>query len=313
MVLRRTKTSTPMKDKLIRRSLDAGQRAIRHYLNQEHDQFLMQAAMCFELLGKARLAAIHPSLIVDRDFDSFLHVCAAGKHAQRAPWNLKTINATEVLLRCLQLHPALNDFKARLRLLAEFRNSAIHLGEVVNEEQKEIFHEFLAATSLIVDEMQIPREEFFGEFEKLVAAHLDKSLTEANRLTEEKIARAKTDYDKKYGSLDLVHTQGIIKSVESAYSFRQYVDQLAECPACRNQGLLVGSIDVDWEADFDDGQIVGAYPVVTLLPSNFVCNLCDLSLDGSAELKAAGLGKPIHVEDVDPTDFYDEPDYDSNR
>ena len=100
------------------------------------------------------------------------------------------------------------------------------------------------------------------------------------------------------------------KSVESGYSLRKYEDQLATCPACGNEGLLGGSIDVDWEADFEDGHAVGAYPIVTLTPSTFVCDLCGLSLDSSAELKAVGWEGPIPVEDVDPADFYDEPDYD---
>src|SRR5260370_11178835 len=138
-----------MKDQLLKRSADAAQRAIRHYLAEEYDQFLIHAGHCFELVGKARLAAIHPSLIVDRDFDSFLHVCAAGKHAKRPPWNIKTITATEVLTRCIQLHPALNDFNVRLRLLADYRNSAIHLGDIFDEEKKEILHAFVAGVSLI--------------------------------------------------------------------------------------------------------------------------------------------------------------------
>src|SRR5947207_2129905 len=108
-----------MKDNLLSSSKAAGRRAIGHYLNREYDQFLMQAALCFELLGKARLASIHPSLIVDRDFDSLLHACATGTHARRPPWQIKTINATEVLLRCTQLHPRLGNFSARLRLLAD--------------------------------------------------------------------------------------------------------------------------------------------------------------------------------------------------
>jgi len=299
--------------KLKDHGLKAGQRAIGHYLNQEHDQFLMQAAMCFELLGKARLATIHPSLIIDRDFDSLLHVCAAGKHAQRPPWSLRTIIATEVLQRCLQLHPALKDYKDRLRLLAEFRNSAIHLGEIVDEERKEIFHEFLAATALLAGEMQISRKDCFGEFDDLVATHLSEADSELNRSTAEKLARAKANYDRKYGLLTRNHLHSIIASSENAYEIRRYEDQLAICPACENQGLLRGSIDVDWQADFDDGQIVGTYPVVSLIPSGFVCNLCGLSLDGSTELKAAGLGEPIHVQDVDPADFYDEPDLDFYR
>lgn len=301
----------PIKDKLMAASLSAAQRAIRHYLTEEHDQFFMQAAQCFEQLGKARLAAIHPSLIVDRDFDSFLHVCAASKHAKRPPWNIKTISATEVLTRCIQLHPRLAEFSPRLKLLADFRNSAIHLGEVIEEERKEIFHAFLAATSLIVDEMGEERKEFFGEFADLVATHLDKSLAEVNRSVAEKLARAKTDYERKYGILDAVHRQGIIKSVEGGYSPEKYEDELAECPACGNQGMLSGTYDVDWEADdFDDyGFPTTAYPVVTLTPSTFLCNLCGLLLNGAAELKAAGLDEPIQIEDVDPSDFYDEPDY----
>jgi hypothetical protein len=207
----------------------------------------------------------------------------------------------------LQLHPALKDYKERLRLLAEFRNSAIHLGEIVDKERKEIFHEFLAATALLADEMKISRKDCFGEFEDLVATHLSKADSELNRLTAEKLARAKANYDKKYGLLARNHLHSIITSFENAYEIRQYEDQLAACPACENQGLLGGSIDVAWEADYDEGQIVGASPVVTFIPSNFTCDLCGLSLNGSTELRAAGLGESILVKDVDPSDFYDEP------
>jgi hypothetical protein len=47
-----------MKEKLLKQGADAAQRAIRHYLKDEYDQFFIQAGISFELLGKARLAAI---------------------------------------------------------------------------------------------------------------------------------------------------------------------------------------------------------------------------------------------------------------
>jgi hypothetical protein len=50
--------ATPMRDQLMKRSAGATQRAIRHYLSEEYDQFLVQAAASFEQLGKARLAAL---------------------------------------------------------------------------------------------------------------------------------------------------------------------------------------------------------------------------------------------------------------
>src|SRR5258708_26840915 len=299
-----------MKDQLLKRSANAGQRAIRRYLGEEYDQFLIQASHSFELLGKARLAAIHPSLIVDRDFDSFLHVCAEGKHAKRPPWNIKTITATEVLTRCAQLHPGLNDFSSRLKLLADHRNSAIHLGEIIETERKEIFHTLLASSSLLADEMGIPRKEFFGEFAELVATHLDKSLADVNRVVAEKVARAKTNYQQKYGTLDAVYVESIVKSLEGSYVLAKYEDQLVQCPACGKVGMTSVSFDVEWEADFDDdGTPMGAFPIVTLTPSTFICNLCGLSLGDTSELKAAGLGEPIGIEDVDPSDFYEEPDY----
>ena len=300
-----------MKENLKKRSLDAGQRAIHHYLQTEYDQFLMQAAMCFELLGKSRLATIHPSLIVDKDFDSFLHVCAEGKHSKRAPWNIKTINATEVLKRCIQLHPALTDFKDRLGMLAEFRNSAIHLGEVIEDERKEIFHEFIASTCLIIEEMGIPRKDFFGRFADLVETHLNTSLTEVSRLVAEKIARSKSNFERKYGMLNNVHREDLIGHEEDEYDLEKYEEQFATCPACGKKSVLSGSTDVDWDVDFyPDGTVMGATPIVTLTPSTFSCRVCGLALEGSAELQAAGFSKTLPVDDVDPADFYDERDYD---
>jgi hypothetical protein len=178
------------------------------------------------------LASIHPSLIVDRDFDSFFLVCAGGKHTQRPPWSIKTITATEVLKRCNQLHPRLRDFEKRLTLLAEYRNSAIHLGEIIQDEKKEIFHVFLAATSLLVDELGMKREDYFGEFAKLVETHLDDSLAETNRDVAEQLARAKDVFAKRYSALENAQMEVVAKSVEANYPVDKYELVLVDCPAC---------------------------------------------------------------------------------
>jgi hypothetical protein len=298
-----------MKDQLLKRSVDAAQRAVRHYLVPEYDQFLIQAGHSFELLGKATLAAIHPSLIVDKDFDSFLLVCAGGKHTQRPPWNIKTITATEVLRRCNQLHPRLRDFEKRLALLAEYRNSAIHLGEIVEDEKKEIFHAFLAATSLLVDELGLKRQEYFGGFAELVETHLDDSLAQTNRDVAEQLARSAAIYAARYSALEKEQMKVVVKSVEASYSVDKYERVLVDCPACGQKGLLSGSCEVNWEVDYErDGSISGGYPVVTMTASDFCCFFCDLILEGAAELEAAGLPTTVDIEDPDPQDFYDPPE-----
>jgi|ERR1700722_12454317 len=296
-----------MKDKLLKQSAGAAQRGIRHYLDEEYDQFLIHAAHSLELVGKARLATIHPSLIVDRDFDSLLHVCAAGKHAKRPPWNIKTITATEVLARCIQLHPGLRDFSGRLGLLAAYRNSAVHFGEIVAEEKEEIFNSFIAATSLITDEMGIKRTDFFGESAELVASRLDASLEKVNRDVAERLTRAVIMFKRRFSELDNAQLEVVLKSVEAGYPVDKYERRLIDCPACGKQGLISGTCDVDWQADIDyDGSVSGAYAVVTMTASGFSCGFCGLTLDDAAELKAAGLSTTIDVDDADPEDFYEE-------
>lgn len=302
--------STSIKDQLMTASCGACQRAIRQYLNGEYDRFLMDAAHSLEQLGKARLASIHPSLIVDRDFDSFLHVCSASKHAKRPPWNIKTITATEVLARCVQLHPKLSDFHPRLKLLADLRNSAVHIGQIVEEERKEIFHTYLAATDILLDELGEKRSDYFGELTDLVATHLDESLADINRSVAEKIAHSKSEYQRKFGMLSAEHRNSIVKSIENNYDLTKYENTLEHCPGCNNLGVLRGSYDIDWEVDYDrDGTISGGYPVVTLTPFIFECGICELDLDGTTELRAAGMRESVEIEDVDPADFYGDPDY----
>ena len=67
---------------------------------------------------------------------------------------------------------------------------------------------------------------------------------------------------------------------------------------------------MEWDADIDrDGSIMGVFPIVTLKALIFICNVCGPTLDAPSELKAAGLQVSINIEDIDPADFYEEPDY----
>jgi hypothetical protein len=299
-----------MKEKLLKQGFNSTQRAIRHYLNKEHDQFFIHAGSSFELLGKARLAAIHPSLIIDRDFDSLLHACAAGKHSKRPPWNVKTISATEVLDRCTQLDPELKVFSARLKLLAEYRNSIIHLGEVPEVEVKQLFRSYLAGSSLILKSLELKPEEVFGEFAEMVSQELNEALAEVHVLVAEKLAQARDSFQQRYSALDPAQLKALINVIESGYKsgMEKYRDVLEECPACQNVGIASGDYDLDWDIDYDNGIPIGGSPIVTLNPSDFVCNVCGLKLEDATELTAAGLPDSINIEDVDPSDFYEEAD-----
>ncbi len=59
------------------------------------------------------------------------------------------------------------------------------------------------------------------------------------------------------------------------------------CPACGHLGLLTGTPEPDWEADWDYGDaqsyIAGVYvDSITLHASGFECRVCRLTLDDAA-------------------------------
>ena len=97
---------------LLHSSGDAAQRAIRHHLAGKQEQFLIQAAMSVELAGKALLVSLHPALVIDaKFFDSLLHACGAGEHAKAGAESLRTISASEVVNRCIQVDVRLSFLK----------------------------------------------------------------------------------------------------------------------------------------------------------------------------------------------------------
>lgn len=134
-----------MKQALLTKSSEWAQKAIRSYLDGQYENFLVNAGIAFELLGKAFLAGIHPSLIVDKDFDSLLQVCGAGGHSKKAPGNIRTIGAKDVISRISQILPQLISYEQELGFLADMRNGAVHIGVIGTVNVAEIVSVFFTS------------------------------------------------------------------------------------------------------------------------------------------------------------------------
>jgi hypothetical protein len=309
-----------MKTDLHSRSSVMAQRAIRHFLDHEFDRFFILAAVAFELLAKARLTEIHPTLIAaDKDFDALLHLAGAEKHATTPPWSIRTIGAGEALTRCLKVQPELGDVAKDLRLLADVRNSVVHLGAVPKTDARRVFGSFLRASGILLKELPLTAEAYFGEFEPVVKAHLDKTAATATQLVVERIAAAKAGFKARYGDLPKTQIEMILQAIHASIRVEKYAEVFAECPSCKQSGVARGLMDVRWDADVDrEGNVEGVFPTAKLIPQEFKCPVCLLQLKGALELKAAGLHTPLPIPDIDPSDFltpetepeYDPPDFD---
>lgn len=294
-----------MKDKIYNNAKEFNQKGMNYYVEKELKQSIINLSISAELIGKAFLAIIHPSIIVDGDFDSLLRVCGAGKYSRKSPMNIRTIGAREVFKRCFQILPKLRDYEKELHLLADVRNGLVHLGDHDIEVSKQIFKPYLRYTKIILAAMNSPFDDYFGEFSELADANILDATKEIDLEVQKAIIKAKSNFKKRFESLDEKVKEKIIKTIIASYALDMYDEDLISCPACSNDAILSGSHEVtDWEADFDeDGNPEGAYPIVKLHGDSLRCDVCGLILSTSEKLEVAGVETEVELEDIDPADF----------
>jgi hypothetical protein len=302
--------ATPISDELRDSAAEFPQSALRAYLNQDHAVFLLHAATALEHTSKAFLASIHGSLIAASDFDSLLHLCGRSSHTRTPRTRMKTITVQESLTRAGQLVPALENLKKSLQLLVWVRNGVVHAGQV--ERDVDILIPFLRACDYLLAELpDSDRSAFWGASLEIVDARLSESTDAAKVRAVDPLAAARRRFAERYAGMEDTVREAVIASIEESYVPEKYQQTLLTCPACKNLALAHGSYDVEWEPDWDysDGQVwmAGAVATVRFAPGTVECRVCDLVLDGEAELQAAGVPGSWELDnaDVDPSDFYE--------
>jgi len=296
-----------MKKKILERSKDFANKGLKNYVEGENEHFLVNLAISSELLGKAYLADIHPSLIIDRDFDSLLHACGAGEHARKSPTNIRTLGAKEVFNRCSQILPKLKEYEETMNILASIRSGLVHLGDHDAELAKKVFTPYLKHAKIILEALNIGLKDFFGEFSDIASTNIKDSRQEIEIHVQTSLAKARSDFKQRFQGMEKEVVKGIIKTLEESYVLTKYEEENTQCPICKNLGVVSGSFEVEkWEVDVDrDGNPEGAYPVVKLHCDSFKCRVCGLELESSEALESAGIEPCIDLENVDPADFYD--------
>jgi hypothetical protein len=284
---RDTKSESDLRDDLCSSAERFARSALRAFLEQDWPIFLLHASTALEQLTKAYLASLNPSLIAASDFDSLLHACGLGRHAQRPPRLMRTITVTTALERAGQLVPALKNLSKEVGLLADVRNGVVHAGRVESSAAETVLAPFLKACDELLVPMGIARGHFWAD------------------LTEVVEASARLEFEKRYAAMEPEVRGAVLKVILEGYRFEGHEQDLVNCPSCGEPALATGTVDVSWEADFDrddfgETYIVGAYPsAVTFYPNRLECRTCGLRLDGLEELQAVGIERSWRVEDPD--------------
>jgi hypothetical protein len=237
--------------------------------------YLLHAATALELLAKAVLAARHPSFIVPaNDFESLLRASGEAIAPNRPRKRMKTISASQAVARAGYFAADVLPLVSELELLIDVRNGVAHLGEVQSEEDADrVFVPYLRASEALRETVGIDRGSYWGEFTDLVDSALKENVAKARVRVETALAIARTECARRFGSLDDATRQAILSVVEAGYRPEKYDEQLLDCPACDTPALVYGSVQIEYDEDWDhrEGILINVHPIFNFTPQGMRC------------------------------------------
>ncbi|KAA0070010.1 hypothetical protein [Tardiphaga sp. P9-11] len=266
------------------------QRALRCKQGDNHDEYQLWASLALELLGKACLARIHPSLIALPN-DQASMFAASGISLST---DIKTISSHTLYDRLRHITKGFDEtVKTFCDDISQRRNAELHSGEVPFREMKPGAWEgrFWHAAQLILVKSQSSLEEWLGADQakapKVLLMHAQEALVEAAKV---RVERARANFfERKKKEREEALT---IANTKSSYHYSRMFSLLSDhewetkCPSCTGKAFIAG-IKVE-EVVLDDHYEEESVDIL-YVGEEFHCPVCELHLAGSAELEAAGL------------------------
>ncbi len=270
--------------------------------DKEEQYFGLWCAMGLELLCRAAISNISPTLLAepDREQQNLLHALNMGS----AKTQKKSIATNQVLFLCKTLITDFVDTNYKIAsAIINRRNEEVHSGgaafleyptqqwlngfykccKILAESQDESLEslfgdEIAKEAEVILAEVQ---EELIGKTKSLIAAH--KKVFEAKEESERINLSAESE---KKGEL-LSHMG----------------HHRINCPACNSIATIHGESYGTDQVEHTDDEIIVRQSV---LPTKFNCPACELKLTGYGALTAAGIADHFtHRSNYTPEEYYD--------
>lgn len=289
------------------------ERALARKSEQNLDEYQLWASLALELLGKAALAAIHPSLVVDPTHYQSLFA-AAGINLST---DIKTISAKTLFERLMHVSPRFDgDVKEFCNSIAQRRNVELHSGEAPFKLMKLDAWEarYWHACQLVLQSMTLSLEQWVGADKatapKQILEESAAALRAAVAIRIERAAERFSDRKPKERSELLKAAEDKAPSEHAGvFSWVYDAEWNETCPSCEGKAVVAG-MQIHEEiigdpVDYGDSlwepveRIFGA--------EEFHCPVCELELNGYGEIEAAGVGTEHTAEDEREMRW--EPDY----
>lgn len=258
--------------------------------SRDDPQFGFWCALGLELLARASLASVSPTLLAAPNNNHSNLLYALGRGTEQSTGNRRSIPTSTVFRLCKTLFQEFSqdDYNAAMALINR-RNEELHSGAAAFEEYpcKYWLNGIYACCDVLTAELNESLDQLFGTAEADIAREALENLEEetvtliTNRIATHKnlfLARSKSEQKEAATKADQIGS-------ELAHKKHHRVT----CPACKCTATVQGDAFGAKVITPDDDMITVSQKVA---PRKFSCPACALQLSGNAELRAAALSDP---------------------
>lgn len=257
---------------------------------RESDEFGLWCALGLELLGRAAVAAVSPTLLAEPDANhsNLLHALGRGD-----PRGARSIDATKVFSLCKALFKSFNDADEKAaRALLGRRNEELHTGgSAFGSSGSQSAQEWLPGFYLCCKKLTATFNESLADLLGIDEASIAEDiLQEVDKEIEGKVKSLVKSHNQVFMAKPLAEREALCTNAQQeAEKLAKQRHHRVECPACSSPALLQGDTfgAANLQHDEDTGAIIIRQAVV---PRVFNCRACGLSLNGYPHLSAANLG-----------------------
>jgi hypothetical protein len=270
---------------LATRLLDSGsallQSALRAFQNEDWTAFVLQSAAALEHLTKARLAAMNPALLADRNHvPSLVWFADESKHTDQYPSELRTISMEFSLELMYRMESDTVKSREAYDDLRRTRNGLAHLGiDAVAQTSRTLLPPVMQGIVILAINLGANAQKLFGDHGSFVASQIRDYVDEEQRRYAGYVAVARIkaeEFERNNSREEAAQWRGLI---EVRWRRSTFDDQLVPCPVCGYPAYVTGKLEhTGWETD-SDGQEVWSSPVLEYFPQTLKCSTCGLKLD----------------------------------
>jgi hypothetical protein len=287
------------KDSLLAKSKTFFEKAFKE--DKEMIFFGLNCAMGLEVLARAAVSKISPTLLADPDKDqqNLLHALNLGS----AKFQKKSISTTQVLWLCKTLIPEFTEEHLKsASALINRRNEEVHTGTAAFLEYRtqQWIEGFYKCCKVLAEFLGESLETLFDE-EEAKAASLFITETESKVIEKTKsliAAHAKVFEAKSEDEIKALKAEAEKQGELLSHSKHHRVT----CPACKSVATVQGEV---YGKDHIEHSLEEIIVRQTVIPTKFSCTACGLRLNGYGQLSIANVGDHFtHRTNFTPEQYY---------